>query len=323
MKRLLFLSICFLLFFPVVLFGQYSSYYGSYSGNTNKVDVNVNSKVDINQDIKVSGHTTQTIKTIDYGALSIANAEREKTRLQAQQYADDKSRQQAIDIAKNPINAFNYGQQASYSLPSIKSWENSSDKREYKRIVQNWGFKFIRIRYTFLHKSLFNYFGGGWKWLGHIRFENISSNGITTEFTLPSITQMKAEDVAKNTSPRPAEKIAKMEDIIVGELNEGLNGQIFVHKKDVNRATIFGQKGFKGSLIWEGDYDYGITDNYTAIWQTSKGKTLIAKGEIRYFGDKDEVTFEDLEGRRYYLHIAIEKVFSSAKFWDEVLINDW
>ena len=51
----------------------------------------------------------------------------------------------------------------------------------------------------------------------------------------------------------------------VGQLNEGNDGEIFVHKKDVNKAIVWGNQGFKGTLIWEDDYEYVITDNYIAI----------------------------------------------------------
>ena len=54
-----------LLFFPLISFGQYSSYYGAY-------DVNVNADVNINKNVN------KTIATIDYGALSLANAQMEK-----------------------------------------------------------------------------------------------------------------------------------------------------------------------------------------------------------------------------------------------------
>ena len=39
----------------------------------------------------------------------------------------------------------------------------------------------------------------------------------------------------------------------VGQLNEGNDGEIFVHKKDVNKAIVWGNQGFKGTLIWEDD----------------------------------------------------------------------
>ena len=82
------------------------------------------------------------------------------------------------------------------------------------------------------------------------------------------------------------------------------------NKKDANRATVYGVKGFKGTLIWEDDYQYTITDNFYS-WKL-EGNGIFNFVKVRTYGDKDEVTFEQLEGRRYYLRRLIEKVISTA-----------
>jgi hypothetical protein len=38
--------------------------------------------------------------------------------------------------------------------------------------------------------------------------------------------------------------------------------------------------------------------------------------KVRTYGDKDKTTFEELEGRRYYLKQLIEKVISTAMVYD-------
>ena len=44
--------------------------------------------------------------------------------------------------------------------------------------------------------------------------------------------------------------------------------------------------------------------------------------KVRYYGNKSEVDFEKLEGRRYYLKPLIEKIVSTAKINDlEILKN--
>lgn len=43
--------------------------------------------------------------------------------------------------------------------------------------------------------------------------------------------------------------------------------------------------------------------------------------KVRYHGDKDEVTFEQLEGRRYYLKGLIEKIIANAKVYDIKLLK--
>src|SRR5690606_18762662 len=66
---------------------QYSTYY---------YNVDVNQKVDanINKNVRISGgvYDHKTITTIDYGALELANAQREKNRLEAMIYEDEQQR---------------------------------------------------------------------------------------------------------------------------------------------------------------------------------------------------------------------------------------
>ena len=90
------------------------------------------------------------------------------------------------------------------------------------------------------------------------------------------------------------EEFAKNKSYIEGEFSEKLDA--FLHKKDVNKTKVFGKSGFLQTLIFEDDYEYIIKDNYYAIYD---GIVFVAG--VRYKGDKDEVTFEDLEGRRHYL----------------------
>jgi hypothetical protein len=287
---------------PVLCFGQYSSYYGAYS-NPGKADVEVNAKVNVNQNVKVSGHTTQTINKIDYRALANANAQREKTRLQAQKYADEKSRLQAIEIASNPTKAFEYGK--------FNTWDYYSTA-EKRKIAKSYGFKKFKFYINHPHPSLFTS-------TGENRWENVSYNEVTTEYFIYPISRIKSE-FYDSIKPNQAEINAKMTNAKVGELNVKRDIQLFAHKKEVNRATVYNHKGFKGTLIWEDDYQYTITENYEAFWKNSNGVWFRAFAKVRYYGDKDDITFEDLEGRRHYLHQVIEKVISSARNFDEVLL---
>src|SRR5690606_13409338 len=97
--------------------------------------------------------------------------------------------------------------------------------------------------------------------------------------------------------------------------NDDVGNEIYVHKKDVNRAKVWGVKGYVGTLIYEDDYEYTIGDNYMSFDEDKK-KGIYYYVKVRYFGDKDEITFEDLEGRRYYLKGLIEKIISTAKIID-------
>jgi hypothetical protein len=284
MKRLILLFTLL----PISYFGQYSSYYNVNSNS--RVSGNVN----VNKNVRVSGNTTQTISTIDYGALAKANAERERIKLEAIQYADEKARRQAIEIASNPIKAYEYGNNF--------TWDYS--KKNLRTTANKLGFKKFKFTQRILHSSLFNSTGGG-------RYENVSYNGITTEYWVFPVFKVKSEK-AKKFKPNQAEIFCRMDSVIVGELNDFPEGQMFVHKKDINRAVIQSKKGFKGTLIYEDSYEYTISDTYLVYYQNSTGVWFGATAKVRYFGDKDEITFEDLEGRRHYLHQVIEKVISSA-----------
>ncbi len=278
-------------FLLLTLLIAYSTVNAQYSGY---YTVNQNVNANINENINVSGNVNvnKNISTIDYGKLALANAQNEKTRLENLKYADNKQRQISLEIASNPTKAFDYGFQNTFEI-------KGKDAKPY-------GFRKFKMSYRIPHNSLFVSAGAG-------RFENVSSDDITTEILIsaPSYNKDKVEvDV---------EKMGKMENVKVGELNEnmGPNGKdaIFVHKKDLNRATVYGIKGFKSTLIWEDDYQYTITDNFTS-YDPNKGNGVMYFVKVRTYGDKDEVTFEELEGRRYYLRKLIEKVVSTAQVGD-------
>ena len=267
---------------------QYSTY---YNVDVNK-NVNVNENVRVNQNINVSGsvYEHKTITTIDYGALALANAQSEANRLEGIKYADEQQRRISFEVASNPVKAYDYGYQNTFTI---------SGKDAKPR-----GFKNCTMSYRIPHNTLFVKAGAG-------RFENVSLDGITTEIIFSGPLYNK-ENKEINV-----EKMAKMENVIIGQLNPvGQNGEdIFVHKKDINRATVFGVKGFKSTLIWEDDYQYTITDNF-ASFDTSKGNGVYYFVKVRTYGSKNEVTFEQLEGRRYYLRQLIEKIISTAVVYD-------
>jgi len=328
MKKLLIILLCL----PVIGFGQgWSNYY---------IDAN------INKNVNVSGYVNQTISTIDYGALANANAQREKNRLERQIYTNEQEKFRILDIANNPVKAYDYGRTITFT---IKTWQ-----KKYEKYKPN-GFKEYTVSRIAPHSSLFVAAGSG-------RLENVSEDGITTEiiFYSPRYNKDNCEILSyedfekwKNKNDNEKEKIeipmpkkrdykttpaynkalreyrkinndkvrtpllkiediAKMHNMKVGELNtNGAGGdEIFVHKKDINRATVYGVKGFKGTLIWEDDYQYTITDNYSS--RKFEGNSIRYFVKVRTYGDKDEVTFEQLEGRRYYLRRLIEKVISTA-----------
>ena len=78
----------------------------------------------------------------------------------------------------------------------------------------------------------------------------------------------------------------------------GVDGDsIFVHKTSSQKRTVYGHPGFRHTLIWEDDYNICITDNYISLYDGT-----ISTVKVRYKADKSSnLTFEDLEGRRFYL----------------------
>ena len=73
--RKLFLS--FFIFLNGLIYSQYSNYY-NVNSNSN---VNVNANVNHNVSGVVYQHSIQTINTIDYGALALANAQKEQNQI--------------------------------------------------------------------------------------------------------------------------------------------------------------------------------------------------------------------------------------------------
>ena len=283
MKNIL-TTIAFVLAFTSISNAQYSNYY----------NLNVNQKLNanINQNVNINGTVfeNKTITSIDYGALSLANAQRESNRLENVKYAEEQQKRISLEIASAPVKAFDYGYQNNFTLKG--------------KDAKSRGFKNFSISYIIPNNSLFVQAGGG-------RFENVSSDGITTEIIINgpqyNITklEMNMENWAKNDSTK------------VGQLNKNVQTgeEFFVHKKDVNRATVFGVKGFKSTLIWEDNYQYTITDNF-ASYNISEGNGVVCEVIVRTYGNKSEVNFEKLEGRRFYLRQLVEKVVSTAVVYD-------
>jgi hypothetical protein len=259
---------------------QYSTYYN--------VNVNQNVSGKINHNVNVSGniYEQKTITTIDYGALELANAQHEANNLENIKYTDEQQRRESLEIAADPTKAYDYGFQNTFTVKGENAEIN--------------GFKHFTMSLHLPNKALFVRAGVG-------RYENVSKEGVTTEinFFFPKYNKENINvDIEKNQ---------KMERMIVGQLNDNGSGneKIFVLKKDINRATVYGVKGFKGTLIWEDDYNYTITDNFNSF-DSSIGNGVSYSVKVRTYGNKKEVTFEELEGRRYYLRQLIEKIISTA-----------
>ena len=161
----------FLLLLPLVSFGQYSDYYGIYNVNAN-VNQNINANVNVNKNVDVSGNVNvnKTVTSIDYGALRMANAQREKNRLEQQIYANEEQKRMTLEIASNPLKAFDYG--------TDNNWVMDKDNAE------SIGFKKGTIYYHKIpNNSLFV------KTVGY-NYRNESEDGVLTEIEMGTVTYL-------------------------------------------------------------------------------------------------------------------------------------
>ena len=78
--------------------------------------------------------------------------------------------------------------------------------------------------------------------------------------------------------------------------------------KDINRATVCRFPGFRFSSATEDNYEITLSDIYKSII----GSNLVVHITVSFYGDKDKVTFEQLEGRRYYFRNLIQKIVATG-----------
>lgn len=244
--------------------------------------------------LKVMGSQDYEHLMLDYDMLVASNVRMEKRQVDKQSFSQEKDRRLMLEFVEEPLKSYEYG----------KKLEFKYNDREFKWLRET-GFKSYTLSYTSL--SLFFDFDGRY-WV------NKSSNGVTTQICIfPPYSNLEDEN-------RNVKRIASMEEIIEGTMNDAGgddlgNDSIFVYKKKVSRATVFGVIGYNGTLIWEDEFSYCITDNYIA-YDGYLGDGVGYFVKVRTFGDKEDVNFETLEGRRYYFKPLIEKIISSANIYD-------
>lgn len=264
---------------------QYSNYY--------TVDVNADINANINKNINVSGNINKTITTIDYGALASANAQYERNRIESMQFQNQLLKQQAIEIANDPFNAYQYSQ---VHIEKLKDREVLNSLKIDKG----------EIRIAIMHPTLFTQIQGTEGW---ITYQNRSSKDVLTEiiFFAPFSTELAPQ----YSSIEGLEKMLKYEDITEGQETDKLSSgaKSFLHKKDIKRATVWGKQGFKGTLVWEDQYEKAITDNYFTVYDG-----VVYGVKVRYKGDTSVVNFEELEGRRFYFSRLIEQYIATPNY---------
>lgn len=102
-----------------------------------------------------------------------------------------------------------------------------------------------------------------------------------------------------------------------GAMNFDGTDSFFTHKKETVRRVVSGFPGYRYTSIWEDKYQICITDYYLSTYNNTNYRC-----KVRYKADKvSELTFEDLEGRRYYLSKLVDKHIASILIKD-IIVSD-
>lgn len=292
MKAIFLFSTCL---FSLSAVGQYSNFYTIDQNVNHSGSVTVNSN--INKNVNVSGNVRKTITTIDYGALAQANALKEQNRLKSMQYSDDRQRNQALEIASDPLKAFTYGVDNNWVADKKASKAKGLKKFTYYHKIPN--------------KALFTVMSG-------YEYRNEDSDGVITELKLENFFYAKpnSEEYTKFGFFGDTEGYVKRfeSNLTVGSVieDEGSSKGYYTHKVEISKARVFGQEGFLYTWIYENDYEIVIKDNYYAL--TSSGFFLHAG--VRYRGNKNDVDFTQLEGRRHYMKRLCNQTIATALIKD-------
>jgi len=276
-----------------------SDYY-IQTNSTLNANINSNIKANINHNISGTVFEHKTIRTIDYGALQLANAQNERLRFEQERFEDDRQKRVALEIAADPQKAYDYG----YPYTFCTNDRNLVSKADAERYSNNTGFKNFCMSYVVPNVSLFNGLGQG-------KFQNVTKDGLKSEIIL------FPPNYNKDNVMVDLESTYNNDRLVVGEYFEntdesGKKTKMYLHQKDFNRADVFGTRGYKSTIIWEDDYEYGINDYYVSF-DGSIGNGFMNVVIVKFYGDKDEVTFEQLEGRRYYLRQLIDKTVATGR----------
>jgi len=310
------------------LYSQYSSYY-------------LNQNVVVSGHVSKTITTIDYGALAQANAMREANRlSAQRLAIERQQYASEVARQnailhanQAIEIAADPFKADTYGSRSSFKVSSSDpGWEGivrqglvgytESWTIPHTSLFQNVGegrFENVStegiITEIFITPPSYNYRGLPLLSAKEYRLYIKRIRKLATEYKssqkpnkklYPNKEQLKDElfqwnqmcDSLDNFGPiiDPKDFNARV-DTSIGTKIFFFGDSIFVHKTESQKRFVYGHPGFRHTLIWEDDYNICITDNYISYHD---GITSTVK--VNYKADKSSnITFEDLEGRRFYL----------------------
>ena len=295
--------------FPIINYSQYSNYY----------------MVDVKQDIKVKGEITvnKKIETIDYGALALAEAQNEKNALESKMYKDNSQRQNAIEIANNPLKAFDYGEEIKWIVDANYSVVGSGNRK----IAKSYGYNYFYVKHIRPNTALYALYDDGWSYI------NESNKGVTTILSLEvpehTLTTTETNEMKKKDRQATIEYWNKLWgnteyyiknyfDLTLGLKKEGTKDEYYLHKVEIKRANVAGSEGFVLTRCMETNYERIIEDLYISL--TSDG--FYKSSSVKYKGDRDAIDFKELESRRAYLGPLNRKLISTISLYKYKLNND-
>ena len=269
------------------------------------LNANINANVNVRQNVNVSGtvNVNKNITTIDYGALAQANAIRERNRLEGLKYLNEEQRRRALEIAEDPSKAFDYSDETTFKFSNSQRKQVGLNSR-------------ITLYAKELNTAIYVANHGVWS--------NISRNFITTELHNSGVVSTDwyndtwGDDIGIDANDAESHVTFNLESgkeydsaHAISSIWGGDNA--YIHKVEVSRATVRGHNGFKGTIVYETKYEKGIIDYYYSV---SNGN-ILSRWKVVTKGNTNEVTFEQLEGRRYYLRLLNEKQIANSSYYSK------
>ena len=294
--------------FYILTYSQYSNYY----------------MVNVKQDIKVKGEITvnEKIETIDYGALALAEARKEKNALERKIYKDDSQKQNAIEIANNPLKAYDYGEDILWEVDAA-----NIEGGGLRKIAKFYGFNYFYAKYKRPNSALYASYNGA------LSYVNESNEGVTTILSLGipqhTLTTTETTDMKKKDRQARIEYWNKLWgnteyylknyfDMTLGITNAGTKDEYYLHKVEIKRANVAGSEGFVLTRCKETNYERIIEEFYISL--TSDG--FYKSSSVIYKGDRDAIDFKELESRKAYLGALNRKLISTISLYNYKLNND-
>lgn len=222
------------------------------------------------------------ISTISWDSLYIANLRMEKELLAGRDSLPSELRARMV------------------THPEIRFESDYYLYEEYEgEEAQEFGFRKFTLEYLAPEEEFFSGKGRS--------FRNISPDGVLTEIDI----FLPVRD-SEWTESDLMEYVERAE-YYPGQVYMSEEEYMFVHRREVlEGAWFYQQTGYRTTLRWEDFGKVAISDYYAAQNEIDGEPTLYFV-DVTFSGDKQNLSFEQLEGRRYYLRAFINELISSLQ----------